>query len=130
MKLLKLICFFSILAILGACKDGDEDYKNCKSSDWIGTYSGTIKYVTSQDSTVDVNLTVSLSGDDDLIFVYETAGSSVEFNPLKQHECSIFWSENLDPPNSEITRIGSTLFEKIRIIFDYTVISGGENQLS
>jgi len=71
-----VFCMFS-------CGDDADD---CIQADWVGTYSGTIDC----DGTVeDVTVTVTASGDTDVIISYEQDVFTTEFDALTPDGCSV-----------------------------------------
>ena len=124
MKLLQLFILLTIFSTFTACSNDDDE--NCNQSDWIGTYTGTINYFTSQDSVEDVTVTVTSSGSDAIILKYETPTSENEFDPLTPQECQVISGEHVDPPDGELININASL-DKVenRLFFDHKVSMGG-----
>lgn len=121
MKFLKLLFLLIILSTFAACGDDDD---NCSKADWIGTYTGTIEYLTHADSIEDVTLTVTPNGSDLVIFKYKTTSTEEEFIPLKPQDC--FAGANLNPSGSEIINILANLLkDQDRLTFNLEQSMGG-----
>jgi len=90
MNLLRLSIILALIFTLGAC---DNNTVSCVQSDWVGTYTGT------QDCdglSEDVTMTITASGTDAIVVMYETEGVEVEFAPMTPDECTLSKTESDD----------------------------------
>jgi hypothetical protein len=85
MKLFKLSFLFLALLSVAACGD-DDDTIDCTQSDWIGTYAGSIDCDGTEE---DVTVTITSSGTDNLIVIYNTTALETEFDPLPFTSCDL-----------------------------------------
>ena len=85
MNYLKIIMAVSLLVLMG-CKEDEPDTPACTQSTWLGTYTGTIDC---DGYTEDVTVTLTASGDTDVIIVYETSALEATYDPLTVSGCSL-----------------------------------------
>lgn len=91
MNLLKLtFCMLLAVAFI-ACDKDDDAQKNCKQSDWVGTYDGTIDCSGVED---DVVVIITASGSEDINIEYVVLGLSTEVESLTPDGCKVDHSES------------------------------------
>ena len=86
MKALKLIFLFVLAIALSDCKKDDDKPTTCAQSDWVGSYTGTINC---DGTTENVTVTITASGANSVIILYETEFSTNQYDPLTPNNCSI-----------------------------------------
>ena len=86
MNLLRLSIFLLLTISLSSCGSDDEDSVNCVVSDWVGVYDGKVNCDGTEE---DVTVTITASGADAIVIVYETATLTTEFDPLSPEGCNL-----------------------------------------
>ena len=86
MNFFRLSFFLLLVVAMTACGKDDDGTVTCTQSDWVGTYEGTLDC----DGTVeDVTVTITASGADAIIIVYETTTVTAEYDPLTPDACDL-----------------------------------------
>ena len=70
---------------------GDDDSGDCVVSDWVGTYTGT---QVCNGASLPVTVTITASGTEQIVVMYETDGLETEFDPLTPTNCDLDVSES------------------------------------
>lgn len=94
MKTFKLaFLFLALLTFVTSCEDDDDGMTTvCDQSDWTGTYTGT---ATCDGTPQEATVTITASGTDDIIIVYEardtssSTTSTTTFDPLPFVGCDL-----------------------------------------
>jgi hypothetical protein len=86
MNLFKLTFLFVLAISIISCDNDDDMKPDCSQSDWTGTYEGTIDCNGSEE---DVTVTITASGSDDIIIVYESTTLTTEYDPFTPDNCDL-----------------------------------------
>lgn len=90
MKIFKTALLMSMVLFVFSCGD---DAGDCVQADWVGTYAGTVDC---DGETLDATVTVTASGDSDILVSYEDAdGFETSFNAMTPDGCSTSMSSEL-----------------------------------
>ena len=85
MKFLKLSILLLAVLCFNACGDDDAD-PVCTQAEWTGTYEGSIDCA---GDTEDAVVTITASGTNDVIIIFETPSYTIEYDPLTPSGCDI-----------------------------------------
>jgi hypothetical protein len=84
--------FFLLLALsYTACEDDDGNDPSCTQADWVGTYSGTIDC---DGDVEDVSVTITASGENDIVIKYSTMAVDAEYDPFTPDNCELDVNES------------------------------------
>jgi len=89
MKLLKLSLLLVLITFLSACSDDDDPA--CTQADWVGNYTGA---QVCNGASFDVTVSITASGSDAVLVIYEVDGLETEFDPLTFNNCDIDRTES------------------------------------
>lgn len=117
MNFLKIIFFLGlILSVTVACNN--DDVYICTQSDWVGNYMGIINCI---GNVEDVIVTITASGEEDIIVEYEANSISSRFNPMTPNECSLNSTETV----SGLTLVVEASLDGDNLVFKDTLSDTG-----
>ena len=86
MKVLRLTYVLALLIAFSACKKDDDEGPTCTRDNWIGTYTGTVDC---DGNSEPATVTITASGDNDIVIRYVTGSVTTTFDPLPVTNCMI-----------------------------------------
>ena len=120
MKVLRLTYVLALLIAFSACKKDDDEGPTCTRVIWSGTYTGTADCDGNSDPAT---ITITASGDNDIVIRYVTGSVTTTFDPLPVTNCMI------ERTNSAggVTGSVSTTLDGDKFSLTETLTGGGFN---